>query len=438
MKTSIVWFRNDLRLRDNVTLSEAIEHSDQVIPVYVFDESRWRSLDLGFKKTGPLQTKFILEAVDDLKRQLQEMGSDLIIKTGYPPDEVIKLADQYGVDSVYATQEVTWEETQQEERLKKELEDDGKQLHRIWQSTLFHLDDLVMPVERLPDVFTSFRKKNEKYASIREEVEPPATINSPKLELTEVPSFEHFDFTAEEALQDERTAIELTGGESAAWDRLNHYFWETDQLKNYKWTRNGLLGEDYSSKFSPWLAHGCISPRSIYHQGHRYEQERKKNISTYWLIFELIWRDYFRFVCLKYGRKVFFKTGIKEVDLGLKDDRESFEKWRLGKTGQPFVDANMQELLKTGFMSNRGRQNVASYLVKDLGVNWKWGAAWFESQLADYDVCSNWGNWMYVAGVGNDPRENRYFNVPNQAEKYDPKGEYVRHWLEPNLFSSVN
>lgn len=106
-----------------------------------------------------------------------------------------------------------------------------------------------------------------------------------------------------------------------------------------------------------------------------------------------------------------------------------FWRWAEGQTGIPFVDANMRELNQTGFMSNRGRQNVASFLVNDLGIDWRWGASYFESMLIDYDACSNWGNWMYVAGVGNDPRENRYFNILKQAQNYDKKGEYIRHWI---------
>ena len=103
--------------------------------------------------------------------------------------------------------------------------------------------------------------------------------------------------------------------------------------------------------------------------------------------------------------------------------------WREGKTGMPFVDANMRELLLTGFQSNRGRQNVASFLTKNLGVDWRAGAEWFESQLIDYDVCANWGNWAYVAGVGNDPRQDRYFHVIKQARDYDPEARYVKTWL---------
>lgn len=191
-----------------------------------------------------------------------------------------------------------------------------------------------------------------------------------------------------------------------------------------------MLGADYSSKFSPWLANGSLSPRRIYEEVRKYERERVENQSTYWLIFELRWRDYFRFVAKKYGKLIFLEKGPKEKSLDdLTNDTEKFNQWIEGRTGIPFIDANMIEIARTGYMSNRGRQNVASFLVKDLKVNWTWGASYFESLLVDYDPCSNWGNWCYVAGVGNDPRNNRYFNIISQATKYDGKGEYVKHWL---------
>lgn len=202
-----------------------------------------------------------------------------------------------------------------------------------------------------------------------------------------------------------------------------------------------MLGLDYSSKFSAWLANGSLSPRYVYEEVRRYEAERTQNESTYWLIFELYWRDYFRFVGLKFGNRIFQRRGLKNADpAGGRADKRAkngrskgaeavFEKWRLGQTGVPLIDANMRELLATGFMSNRGRQNVAKFLVQELHLDWRQGAAWFESQVLDYDVCSNWGNWLYMAGVGNDPRENRYFHILKQATNYDPEGEYVKHWL---------
>ena len=120
---------------------------------------------------------------------------------------------------------------------------------------------------------------------------------------------------------------------------------------------------------------------------------------------------------------------MQNIEIPWQEDWQRFELWREGKTGYPLVDANMRELSATGFMSNRGRQNVASFLTKNLGINWIMGAEWFESLLIDYDVCSNWGNWNYTAGVGNDARGFRYFNITKQTKDYDPKGDYLRHWL---------
>ena len=218
----------------------------------------------------------------------------------------------------------------------------------------------------------------------------------------------------------------------AAEARLEHYFWETDAVASYKETRNGLVGADYSTKFSPWLANGCISPRTIFHEVDAYEAEVKANSSTYWVKFELIWRDYFKFVAMKFGRNIFLKGGIQDKKVGSWQNMKVFEKWASGNTGDDFVDANMRELRETGFMSNRGRQNVASYLVHKMNLDWRMGAAWFESLLIDYDVTSNYGNWMYTAGVGNDPRD-RVFNTQKQAGMYDGDGRYRNLWLRGKM-----
>ena len=134
-------------------------------------------------------------------------------------------------------------------------------------------------------------------------------------------------------------------------------------------------------------------------------------------------------MCLKAGNTVFQARGIRGRQVIYKKDLELFRKWTNGKTGVPFVDANMREMAMTGWMSNRGRQNVASFLVKDLNLEWRLGAEWFESQLIDFDVCSNYGNWNYAAGIGNDPRQDRKFNIIKQGLDYDPSGDYVRMWV---------
>lgn len=147
-------------------------------------------------------------------------------------------------------------------------------------------------------------------------------------------------------------------------------------------------------------------------------------------MFELLWRDYFHFVTKKHGRLIYQETGITgKVKAGLASN-EFFSQWAKGDTQEPFVDANMKELNATGFMSNRGRQIVASYLIYTLKADWRLGAAYFEKMLIDYDPCSNYGNWAYIAGVGNDPRGGRAFDILRQKETYDPKGSYQEFWAD--------
>ena len=253
----------------------------------------------------------------------------------------------------------------------------------------------------------------------------PLSIRVERGALPTLADFDHEDYAI-----DERTALSFSGGETEGLERLHYYIWESENISTYKETRNGLLGGDYSSKLSPWLAQGCLSPKTIYYEVKAFETAKGANESTYWILFELLWRDFFRFMGKKHGNAIFKKGGTKgEIDSNWHDDFDLLQSWINGETGVPFIDANMRELKHTGFMSNRGRQNVASFLVKDLHVNWQLGADYFESVLIDYDVCTNYGNWNYIAGVGSDPRENRYFNILSQAKRYDPHGKYVRLWL---------
>ena len=151
------------------------------------------------------------------------------------------------------------------------------------------------------------------------------------------------------------------------------------------------------------------------------------------MVFELIWRDFFKYVSLKHKNKIFKLNGILNIEYNWSTNKKYIDQWINGATSNDFVNANMIELKSTGWMSNRGRQNVASYFAKNMKMDWRIGAAYFESQLIDYDVHSNYGNWMYVAGVGNDPRD-RKFNVRFQAERYDEGGKFQRLWNQNTLF----
>jgi deoxyribodipyrimidine photo-lyase len=192
--------------------------------------------------------------------------------------------------------------------------------------------------------------------------------------------------------------------------------------------RNELDGWENSSKFSPWLAQGNLSVRKIYANLRRYEQENGANESTYWLYFELLWREYFQWYALQHGRRLFAFRGIKQHKPLTSFYPERFQKWCNGYTPYPLVNACMKQLKATGYLSNRGRQIVASCLVNELAVDWRFGAAYFEQHLLDYDVASNWGNWQYLAGVGADPRGQRHFDLEKQTRLYDPEGKFINKW----------
>jgi deoxyribodipyrimidine photo-lyase len=428
-KLILVWFRNDLRIHDNEVLLEATQKGDAIIPVYCFDPRHYGPTNYGTRKTGPIRAQFILESVADLKRNLQALGGNLITLIGKPEALIPQLAVQYGVTEVYHHREVATEEIEVSERVETALWKHKINLKHFIGHTLYHKEHLPFPIKDIPDVFTNFRKKVEKESTVRSCFSEPTSISIPEnMLVNNLPSLSDLGYNGQRSL-DSRAVLQFKGGESEGLKRMQDYFWENDALRTYKETRNGLLGANYSSKFSAWIALGCLSPRKVYWEIKKYEKVRIANESTYWLIFELLWRDYFRFMFKKYGTKFFLKAGFKgHAPAEAPNQRELFERWKTGQTGVPFIDANMRELNTTGFMSNRGRQNVASYLVKDLQVNWTWGAAYFEEQLIDYCPANNWGNWAYLAGVGNDPREDRYFNTAKQTQLYDPAGKYVQFW----------
>jgi deoxyribodipyrimidine photo-lyase len=428
MKTGIVWFKTDLRITDNETLVKAISQNEQIVPIYCFDPRQWKTTETGFKKTGSFRTQFLFESLIDLNKQLEQLGSHLLVVKGLPEEVIPQLAVKYEASKVYAKREVGFEEKQIETAVETALWKQKSELERISTNTLYHAEDLPFSIKNIPEIFTEFRKKIEKESSIRPIFERPTKINSPLMKGFELLLLAELGL--EKGIVDERAALQFKGGETEAINRLNHYFFDTKALANYKETRNGLIGADYSSKFSAWLSLGCLSPRFIYHKIKEFESEVTANDSTYWLVFELLWRDYFRFMMKKHQSKFFQKGGIQGKQLTSTNDSEKVHAWINGETGVDFVDANMRELKLTGFMSNRGRQNVASYFCNELNLDWRIGAAYFEEQLIDYDVCSNWGNWAYLAGVGNDPRGNRAFNIEKQANDYDKKGEYRRLWME--------
>ncbi|MFA6945735.1 MAG: DASH family cryptochrome [Pedobacter sp.] len=429
-KTILVWFRKDLRIHDNELLTEAVRKGDKIVPVYCFDPRQFEMTSFQTRKTGLIRTRLLLESVADLRKSFQQAGGNMIIRSGKPETILPELVAKYHVNEVYHHREVASEETRVSADVENALWKLKINLKHFIGHTLYHKEDLPFPINSIPDIFTSFRKKIERDSSVRNCHVTPELMNFPdNMECGKLPELSDFGFEDKEIF-DERSVMKFKGGETEALKRMKDYFWEANAIRSYKQTRNGMIGADYSSKFSAWIALGCLSPREVYWEIKKYERIYGSGDSSYGLYLELLWRDYFRFMFKKYGNKFFQKIGLKGIapEEG-ENQQELFELWKNAETGIPFIDANMRELNATGFMSNRGRQNVASFLVKDLKVNWMWGASYFEEKLIDYCPANNWGNWAYVAGVGNDPKEYRHFNVIKQAMEYDSNGEYVRLWM---------
>ena len=424
---SLIWYRNDLRIRDHQGLSRAIDSKRQVVAYFNFNPNLFKELNMGFKKTGSYRSKFMIESVKDLQLELDKLNISLIIDNCPDGQNLIKKIKKLNVKEIFIQREWTRDEINEEKEVLNKIDSNVK-INYSFEQFLYHPNDLKKKIDDIPNVFSLFRKKCEKELKVRSLADSPRRLES-KNRLSEkykIPSLNDLGF--KEFKLDKRSAFPFKGGSKSGIERINNYLWETKKLSFYKHTRNGLIGIDYSSKFSSWLANGCVSPKMIYWEIKKYENQIIKNQSTYWLVFELIWRDYFKYISMKYRDKIFSIEGILNRKYNWDKSKIKVYEWINGKTKEPFVNSNMLEIKNTGWMSNRGRQNVASYFAKELKLDWRIGASYFESMLIDYDVHSNYGNWMYVSGVGNDPRD-RKFNIKWQSEKYDPNMKFQNLWL---------
>lgn len=427
----LIWFRNDLRVHDNESVTNAVHDNETVVAIYCFEPRQYQETKFGFKKTEKYRAQFLIESVKVLKENLKKLNITLFVFHKNAEIAVPEIVINDSITSIYFQEEWTSEEREVLERIKTKVPT-ATLFNSSYNQFLFHPETIPFDIQSIPNVFTQFRNRCEKSTAVRPEFTvKPMMVENYIAEECQFPTLETLGLNRFEI--DSRSAFPYLGGENNALKRLHSYFWETKKLSVYKLTRNGLIGTDFSSKFSPWLANGCISAKTIYWEIKKYETQIEKNESTYWLIFELIWRDYFKYISLKNGNSIFKIGGILEKDYDWKTNKSAINKWISGNTQEPFVNANMIEIQKTGWMSNRGRQNVASHFAKDLLLDWRIGAAYFEAMLIDYDVHSNYGNWMYASGVGNDPR-NRKFNIPLQASNYDPQAKFQNLWFQQKLF----
>ena len=422
---TIYCFRNDLRLIDNPAFLKAASESDILLPLFCHPNN-----DLIYKsvkRVGIHRQTFLRQALNQLSASLKLMNSDLIEVQGNICDQIKKIADVIGATNIFFEKIIAPEELQ-EEALIRSL---GIPVVTFWQSSMIDPSELPFEPQNMPDIFTEFRKQIElKNIEIKAFVQSPSKL--PPLPNIRFESDININFPKE--IKNQKSSFPYTedlflGGEKTGLAHLENYLLKK-LPHSYKETRNKLFGIDFSTKFSPWLAIGCISAKYIAFKLKEFEDQFGANESSYWIWFELLWRDYFRFLHFKYGKSLYLKNGLNKNPTHINHNESKFEAWINGRTGNQLIDAGMRELFLTGYLSNRMRQIVASYLIYDLECDWRKGAQWFESQLIDYDVYSNHGNWLYIAGNGTDPRGGRRFNTTKQNLEHDPNDMYKNYWKE--------
>jgi deoxyribodipyrimidine photo-lyase len=461
--------RRDLLLSDNPVLGEAAacaRESHSWFLILAIWEPKDDTLvpELDRPRLGTHYRRLWAESVAELAARYRELRQRLVVLRADPADAVARVCREWAPRDAVVVYTPRVPGTEEATTLREITRRSGAPVVTPDATTLLSLRDLPFSVDAasVPGTFTSFRTRVERAglpvgspsgtapgevaaSAVPACPPPPPWIAAYAAAEDLPPEVAAGHVAGADATSRDRSAppsppsslvLIDRGGETAARTRLRDFVWETGALGTYKETRNGLLGTHYSSRLSAYLAHGTLSARTVYREVRRYEMAMGANESTYWLIFELLWRDFFHLHAYAWGSRFFQPGGYGRharplAPRGLATggaNREVLERWITGETGDALVDGGMRELAATGFTSNRARQNVASYLIYDLKQPWWVGAAWFEHALADYDPASNWGNWAYIAGVGTDSRGGRHFDTRRQAEVYDPDGAFRKFW----------
>lgn len=417
-------FCNDLlRLDDNPLLSLP-GNADAAVAVCILPQRQFRP-----NRASARRLKLQLGLLRDFQQRLAAIGIPLLLRVGDPAEIIPQLLAQYQLEYVVAAEPTAPEEYRW-----------AAGLNWQWLDANSLLADKLRPdLYTLPRSFTAFRQQREPELLVLppQQIQPSTqALNkilsvAAALELSDLPPAEP-DQSLPVALSHQlptHFSCWQQHCEPAALAGFSQYLQQ--HLSHYKLSRNALIGADFASFLSLPLSRGTVSVRRAWQLIRAHEQQYGQTESSYWLRFELLWREYFRHLQRKHPL-AFFRhggLGLHQVPGSAGAAGEALLRWQQGQTGLPFIDANMQLLAQTGWMSNRGRQNVASYLMFQLSCDWRHGAAWFEQQLLDYDVASNWGNWAYIAGaLYSAPRS---FNALKQAVEYDPAANFTELLLGP-------
>ncbi|MDQ3435541.1 MAG: DNA photolyase family protein [Actinomycetota bacterium] len=410
--TAIVWFRRDLRVHEHPALRAALDRCEHVVPVFCFDDR----LLHGRHESGP-RTQFLLECLHDLDSSLRDRGSRLVIRHGPPERELPALAEEVGATEIHFTADVTPFARNRGERAGRALTEAGVALHAHPGLTVVDAPGEVRTQKGKPQtVFTPYYK-GWLGEPRREVAGAPRTMPALRAKPGKgrIPSLESLGLTQE--VEDP-----LPGGEAAGRKRMNAFL--RGAVADYA-SNHDALAEDRTSRLSPYLRFGCVSARELEDRlpaGEGPEAFRR----------QLAWRDFYQQVILHRPRNAMQEHRERyRGTIDWNDDDAAFDAWTDGRTGYPLVDAGMRQLRREGWMHNRARLVVGSFLTKYLGVDWRRGERWFMRLLIDGDEANNNGNWQWIASVGVDPQPafKRIYNPALHMERFDPEGRYVRRYV---------
>ncbi|NDU77723.1 deoxyribodipyrimidine photo-lyase [Actinomadura sp. DSM 109109] len=401
MDTALMLFTRDLRVRDNPALAAACG-AGRVVPLFVLDEAV-----LGGPFAAPNRVRFLLDCLADLRESLRERGGDLVVRRGDPAAETARLARETGARSVFLADERSAYGTRRLARLREAVRAEGPDLDVSAHPGI----TVVPPGELTPaggdhyKVFTPYWRAWERarwrpLAAAPEKVRLPSGVEPGALpRLADLTSGSPSPGVA-------------PGGERAGRERMRA--WLRDDAAAYDDVRDDLAA-DRTSRLAPYLKFGCVSPREL--AGAAPDPYRR----------QLAWRDFHHQVAAAFPGLP--RQDYRPRDRRWRDDEDAFAAWCAGTTGVPIVDAGMRQLHREGFMHNRARLITASFLTRDLGIDWRRGLGHFNAWLTDGDVADNAGNWQWVAGTGNSTRPDRVMNPLRQASRYDPRGDYARRYV---------
>jgi len=400
-KVNLFWFRRDLRLKDNKGLTLALSSGLPIVPVFIFDRNILDSLE----DPDDRRVTFIYQAINSLQNQLLKLGSTVDIRYGKPPEEFKKLIGDYEVHAVYANEDYEPYARERDQQIKQFLSSNHIAFHLVKDQIIFEKNEVTKDNGEPYGVFTPYSKK---WKSLYSEISfkssqiPPNHGRFYGQSPKQVPSLQSMGFVA--------------SGETFPAPIVDE-----ELIGSYDKTRDIPALEDGTSRLGVHLRFGTVSIRML--------AEKASELNETFLN-ELIWREFFMQILWHYPRLVTECYKPVYENITWRNNEEEFERWCEGKTGYPLVDAGMRELNETGFMHNRVRMVTASFLVKHLLVDWRWGEAYFAGKLLDYDLASNNGNWQWAAGCGCDAAPYfRIFNPYEQAKKFDPELKYIKKWV---------